>query len=451
MPYAEQRGEGSGKYYRARYRRGPGQSDGVVKDADGRTVRFAYKRDAQKAANDAEADYRAGRLLERVKEVEPPPEPPKPVTVGEWYTGTWRPAQEYDSINTEQAYDGHWKRYIEPRWGSTPLAEIRPIHLQAWENELRKRLSRSSVISIMAPFRRMLEDAAANRLIDYSPVPPPRRRSKKNRYQSKGVDVPLATWEQILARLWPEDALLARVIYFTGMRWSEVSAMRARFLTLTPARDGHPAAGSYHLHPDIGAVHEDVAGHRHYGSPKSGPGRDFDLPPFLVEMLIAHLATLPKPGRDVHPDDADLIFPDHAGRPHSESNWKKRWRRATDGREVASYARTVESDGWAPIWPGLRPHDGKHSHGARLDDAGTHRVMRDYRLGHDDGSTRAIYEHPTPAMRRKLIIDLQTLWETWQAESKLHSQATPSDLFGYAASEGVDIVGPGGTPQPSLF
>lgn len=36
-----------------------------------------------------------------------------------------------------------------------------------------------------------------------------------------------------------------------------------------------------------------------------------------------------------------------------------------------------------------------------------HRVMRDYRLGHDDGSTRSIYEHPTPSMRRQVLIGLQ--------------------------------------------
>jgi integrase len=434
MPYPEKRGKGAGAYYRARYKRSPGQSDGVVKDLDGRTVRYPTKREAIDAAISAEADYRAGRLVERAKPDETPEPEKPPTTVGQWYRETWRPAQEYDSINTEQTYDGHWKRYIEPRWGSTPIAEIRPIHLQAWENELRKRLSRSSVISIMAPFRRMLEDAFANRVIDFSPVPPPRRRSKKNKYQSKGVAVPLATWEEILAGLRPEDALLARVVYFTGMRWSEVAAMRRRFLTLTPAGDGHPAAGIYYLHPDVGAVHEDVAGRRHYGSPKSGPGREFDLPPFLVEMLLEHLAQLPAPGRDVHADDADLLFPDYAGRPHNASNWGKRW-------AVARH----------PIWPGLRLHDGKHSHGALLDDAGTHRVMREYRLGHDDGSTRAIYEHPTPAMRRKLIIDLEAAWQAYRASVVIHSQPTPGDLFAHTASEGIDIVRPGGTPQASLF
>jgi hypothetical protein len=52
--------------------------------------------------------------------------------------------------------------------------------------------------------------------------------------------------------------------------------------------------------------------------------------------------------------------------------------------------------GLGSIWPKLRLHDGKHSHGAMMDDLGTHRVMREYRLGHSDGSARAVYEHPTP-------------------------------------------------------
>lgn len=440
MGYPEKRGKGAAAYYRGRYYDLDGKLQ-TVKDEFGDTVRFHRATDARKAANDAEADLRAGRKTAAQAAAEPEePEAPA-ITVGEWYRDTWRPAQQYDSINTEQAYDGHWKRHIAPRWESEPIGEILPINIQAWENELRKTLASRSVVAIMAPFRRMLEDAYANRVIDHPALPPKRRGSKKNRPAPKGVAVPLATWERILERLSPEDALLARIVYFTGMRWSEVSALRARFLTLTPARDGRPAAGSYYLHPDIGAVHEDASGHRHYGSPKSGPGRDFDLPPFLVEQLLAHLAALPAPGRDVHADDRDLLFPDHAGRPHLESNWGLRWRRACDGREAVRATRACA--GWDPIWPALRLHDGKHSHGALLDDFGTHRVMREYRLGHDDGSTRAIYEHPTGAMRAKLIADLEAAWAAHLAGLGSDSPETPRDLFEYAASEGVDISGAG--------
>jgi integrase len=418
MAYAEKRGTGSNTYYRARYRRGPGESDGTVKDADGRTVRFARKRDAEKAGNDAEADYRAGRLLS-------PSQTAK--TVGEWYA-EWRPAQHYERINTEQAYDGAWRRHIEPRWGSKPIAEILPIHVQGWETELRARFSASTVTVIMSPFRRMLEDAQSNLRLLYSPLPAPRRRGTRNPRSSKGVAVPLATWEQILGRLEPADALLARIVYWTGMRWSEVSAMRVRFLTLTPRKGEQPAAAVYYLHPDIGAVHEDASGHRHYGPPKSGPGREWDLPPFLAEQLIEHVARLRTPGRDVHPDDKDLLFPDHVGRPHTGANWKRRWRAACDGREGTRY-----KDAWEPIWPGLRPHDGKHSHAVMLDDLGVHRVMRDYRLGHSDGSARAVYEHPSPDMRRLMLNGLQARWEAWQAEAaEIHSQATPGALFEYA-------------------
>jgi integrase len=417
MGYTEKRGTGAATYYRARYQRGQGEPAGTVKDQDGRTVKFHTRREAEKAANDAEADYRAGRMLTPTQTTK---------TVGEWYD-EWRPAQHYGSINTEQTYDQHWRKHIAPRWGSSVISEILPIHIQAWETKLRDTLGSSTVTSIMAPFRRMLEDATVNLRLPHSPLPPKRRPSARNRRTSKGVVVPLETWESICGRLGPVDGLLARIVYWTGMRWSEVAAMRVRFLTLTPAAGEQPASAVYYLHPDVGAVHEDASGHRQYGTPKSGPGREWDLPPFLAQQVIDHVATLRPSAPDVHPDDHDLLFPDHAGRPHAECNWGVRWRASTGGRP-----QTRHKDAWEPIWPGLRLHDGKHSHGAMLDDIGVHRVMREYRLGHHDGSARAVYEHPTPEMRRKMLIGLQARWEAWQAGILIHSQATPSDLFEYA-------------------
>lgn len=417
MGYTEERGKGAGRYYRARYK-GPDGDYLTVKDDAGKPIHFNYKRDAQKAADDAEADIRAGRWID-----------PKggAMTLAQWYE-QWVPAQEYGSTNTEKTYLQHWRKHIAPKWGNTALGEIRPIHIQAWEKELGTRYARSTVVSITAPFRRMLEDAYANGLITRSALPPKKRASKRNHRESAGAYVPLGTWEAICARLPAALALMARTVYWTGMRFSEVTAMRTRFLTLTAAADGRPAAGVYYLHPDVGAAHKDVAEHRHYGPPKSGPGREWQLPPFLAQQLIDHVARLPVPGPRVAADDLDLIFPDHVGRPHSASNWTSTyWRPACDGREA-----TETKEPWEPIWPGLRLHDGKHSHGATLDDLGVHRVMRDYRLGHSDGSARSAYEHPTPEMRRLLLDGLQARWEAWEAGAGDFSQDSPRDLFEYA-------------------
>lgn len=417
MGYPEKRGKGSGAYYRARYK-APDGTYPAVKDEAGNVVRFRTKQEAKDAARDAEADVRAARWID-----------PKggAMTLAQWY-GQWFPAQEYGSINTEKTYLQHWRKHIEPRWGRVALGEIRPIHIQAWEKELGASYARSTVVSITAPFRRMLEDAFANGLITRSALPAKKRASKRNHRQSAGVYVPLATWEAICARLPGALALMARTVYWTGMRFSEVTAMRTRFLTLTPAADGRPAAGVYYLHPDIGAAHKDVAEHRHYGPPKSGPGREWELPPFLAQQLIDHIARLPAPGPRVGADDRDLIFPDHIGRPHAASNWTRTyWRPACDGR-----AASTVREAWEPIWPGLRLHDGKHSHGALLDDEGVHRVMRDYRLGHSDGSARSAYEHPTPEMRRQLLDGMQARWEAWLAAAETFSQDSPRDLFEYA-------------------
>jgi integrase len=417
MGYPEKRGAGKDAYYRARYK-APDGTYPAVKDEAGNVVRFRTKKQAQDAADDADADIRANRWID-----------PKggAMTLAQWYE-QWIPAQEYGSTNTEKTYAQHWRKHIEPRWGRMPLGEIRPIHIQAWEKELGASYARPTVVSITAPFRRMLEDAFANGLITRSALPAKKRASKRNHRESAGVAVPLGTWEAICARLPAAHALMARTVYWTGMRFSEVTAMRARFLTLTPATDGHPAAGVYYLHPDVGAAHKDAAEHRHYGPPKSGPGREWQLPPFLAQQLIDHVARLPAPGPRVAPDDRDLIFPDHVGRPHSASNFTRTyWRPACDGRAESATRRA-----WEPVWPGLRLHDGKHSHGAMLDDLGVHRVMRDYRLGHSDGSARSAYEHPTPDMRRLLLDGLQARWEAWAAEAETFSPDSPRDLFEYA-------------------
>jgi hypothetical protein len=54
------------------------------------------------------------------------------------------------------------------------------------------------------------------------------------------------------------------------------------------------------------------------------------------------------------------------------------------------------------------------------------------KLGHHDGSARAVYEHPTSEMRHRMLTGLQAQCEAWQAETVIHSQATPGGLFEYA-------------------
>jgi integrase len=241
-----------------------------------------------------------------------------------------------------------------------------------------------------------------------------------------GIVISFQNLDAICARLRPEEALIVRIAYRTGMRWSEVSAMRRRYLHVDPG-DGIVEGGGYCvINPRIGAVHEDVHSHRYFGPPKSGPegriepgfdpGRMMDLPPFLTEMIRAHLASLTE--RPLAPEateeeqaawtaNHDLLFPNRTGLPRQYDNWNGKWRRMCDGWEATPRKAAGE-----PIIRGLRLHDCKHTHASIMDDLGIHTVMRDYRLGHATPGTRGVYSHPTLQMRLALVNGLQRVWES---------------------------------------
>jgi integrase len=400
---------------------------------------FKSEKEAEKAANKIEAEIEAGIWVD--------PQLSK-TRIVDWYA-EWRPAQDYASIDTAATYDQAWRKHIAPRWGRKQLGEIRPIQIQAWETELAQTYAPSTVNVILTPLRQLLEAAYANQMIGFLPVPPPNRsgaRKKRARgaAASPGAVVPIETWHAICARMNPRDAMLARMVFWTGMRWSEVSAMRRRFLTLSPATDRHPASGSYYLHPDVGALHEDTAGNAAYGAPKSGIGRTWDLPPFLVEELLDYLEWLEEPGRlatfgrrrrggeAVPAEYADLLFPNADGWPMAAAGWGKTvWRPACDGRKA-----TWTKEAWEPIWPGLRLHDGKHTHAALLDDLGTHEVMRCDRLGHTIPGARGVYSQPTREMRARLVVALQEYYEAHllgiAAES---ANFSPNEALTFAEAE----------------
>jgi integrase len=451
--YPEKRGKGKDAYYRARYKVRDGVY-GTVKDDAGETVRFTTKRDAQKAADDAEADVRAGRWIDPDKSATP---------VGEWYTA-WRAAQRYARANTAETYDRAWRLRVEPRWGTVALGEILPIDVQRWEAELLDRHGGSSTVNIASTvFRQLIEDAYANQMIKFLPLPPQRRKSTTPtpRTAPVGVNVPLTTWEQICARMeLPRDRLVARMPRYTGMRKSEVLAMRRRFLTVTRATAAAPASARYYLHPDVGKLEWDTSGRPSFAPPKSGPGREWRLPPFVAQWLIDHLDyldTLPSTaaigGRqsakyrdcEILPEWSDLLFFDANGRPLNGDSWMAtKFRPACDGRP-----ETKQKDEWEPIWPGLRMHDGKHSFADTARDLGIHEVLLDYLMGHDSGSVQSVYSRPTEEMWARLLREMQAWWETYEAQAAF-SQISPSDLTGAVSPSTVDASGAGHT-QDALF
>jgi integrase len=389
MPYPEPHGKG----WRARWK-GP---EGSATDWPSKSG-FTTRRAAKAYAEEQEALVRQGLWIDPALGKQ---------TLAQWWA-QWFPAQDFRP-NTELAYSQQWRVHIEPRWGKVALRQIRGIDIEKWVKELHGILAASTVNLITSAMRGALESAVFNELIPRSPMPP-RKRGRRGAVRAlprRGVVIPLGEIEAILTRLRKDsDRLLVIVALFTGMRWSEVAGMRRAYLTLKPATDSSPASGHYVIDELVGAVHEDRQARRYLGPPKSGPGRIIDLPPFLVALLIAYLATLPA-GQDV-------VFPNRKGEFRHYSSWEKQWRPICDGRPAAVTPRAgTVREAVAPIHVGVVFHDLKHTHKALMNDARVHATMQNYRLGHVEPGAPGVYSHPTELMRRELVDALEAAWQNW--------------------------------------
>lgn len=405
MAYAEKRG----KTWRARWK-GP---EGTLPEWPSEPG-FPTRRAAERYGEDREAEIRAGTYID----------PKLGETLFQTWWEQWWAAQDFKP-GTAKAYGQQWRKHIKPRWGATPLASIRGIRIEEWLKSLRDEqgLSASTLNIITSAMRGCLDSAVFNEMIRRSPMPPKGRGARKDAEADArpGVVIPLPAIEAILAALRSDaDRLIVLVALCTGMRWSEIAAMRLADLHLTPARDGAPASGYYRIDPRDGALHLDAHARPYRGAPKSGStgsigpgykrGRIIDLPAFLVVMLLAYTASLPA-------TKEGLLFPNTRGQARRYDWWNTgHWRPVCDGRAayVSPTGRSVR-DAQPAIWPGLHFHDLKHTHKAILNDLRIHPVMQDYRLGHVTPGAPGIYSHPTAQMRAELVEGLQRFWEGWLA------------------------------------
>lgn len=391
MPYAEKR---TGEYpWSVKYK----LANGRYRRASG----FPTEKAALDHGREQEADIRRG-LWQDAKTGR--------ITL-DAYWQKWLPGYDV-SDNARANRIAQYRNHIKPRWGNTALADVDPFDVQVFDKEKHAALSKSYADGIMELLRMLFNDAVFAGLIRMSPVrAASRSRRREPDTARKGRVTDLATLDAVRARLAPGTSLMFLLIVFTGMRWGEATGVRRSFLTLLPATRGRPARGHYVIDKDVGAVHEDKQGRRFFGPPKFGKGRTIELPPFLVEQLLAYLETIPR--------QRDLLFVDSVGQPHHRSNFNRRtWRPACDGwpeRDVQQgHAALFEAPAVAL---GLVTHDLRHTHKTWLADDGIEPVARDERLGHVTPGMDGVYIHTTPAMRAKILAALQSRWEQHQAST----------------------------------
>lgn len=409
MASAEKRGRGP-RPWRARYKK----PDGTWGSEPG----FATKAAALKWGNDQESDIRHGRWRD-----------PRggDITLDAWFA-LWLPAQDY-ARRTRDRLEGDYRNHLRPWRGDSAIGEIGVLDVAAFENRIGTELGRNTVAGIMSLLRMLMEDAVADGRLTMSPVVAKRRRGRRKDVVGKAprqsVAITFEAFMAIAGRMpgvnsrGAMTAVMAVVTAFTGLRWGEVTGMQRKYLMLMPAEDGAPTSGWYIVDDEEGAVHDPKRHPPYLGPPKGYVGRTIELPPFLVELLLMYVASLP-------PDQELLFLSTRGTMLHGRTAVTEAWRLACDGwpARPAGYGRRARVE-TAAVVHGLHWHDLRHTHKTWLVEDGVPAVARDERLGHrrgkrggdaDSGQQDHVYVHATAVMRKRLLEGLQRRWES-SAES----------------------------------
>lgn len=441
MASAEKRGKGK-RPWRARYKR----PDGTWGSEPG----FATKSAAEKWGNDQEAAIRAGTWRDpRLGEM----------PLDEWWK-EWYAAQTYSPESGERL-ESIYRTHLQPWHGSEPIRKMTLMGVARFEKEKRASgLAKATVDNIMSLLGMLMEDAFDDGRISICPIQRRRRRRGTKRKEAEGVPrrpgVAISLWTllSIVSRLpdsgvaGPSIVVPAIVAAFTGMRWGEVFGMQRRYLMLVPAEGGSPASGWYIVDDKEGALHVPTNGEPYLGPPKGYVGRTVELPPFLVELLLRYLESLPA--------EQAMLFLTSRGKlfTRGDTNWRA-WRRACDGWKAHPQNKRVAGRvAAAALSVGLHWHDLRHTHKSWLVEDGIPAVARDERLGHgkspergagrldgERGAMDGVYVHATDVMRARVLVALQRRWESMPKEAaeleKMISHIFPSRSSSAAESQRV--------------
>jgi integrase len=303
-------------------------------------------------------------------------------------TGEWRPPEHGQVMFGEYATNWVADRRLEPRsrelyamllrlhimpwFADSTLDHITPQAVRSWRSDLLRRgRSEMTAAKSYRLLRAILNTAVKDdRLLRENPC---RMRGFDKESTSER---PTASVEQV----WRLSALMpprfrALVIFaaFTGLRWGELVALRARDVDLD--------AGLVHV---VRKFAELQNGERLPGRPKSDAGsRTVALPSVLVTVVREHLAEF-SPG-----DPEDLIFKGSKGASLRRNNFHRS-------------VRWPDCVAEAGLPEGFRFHDLRHTGNtlAASSGASTRELM--HRMGHASMRAALIYQHVTSERDREI-------------------------------------------------
>ncbi|WP_086668146.1 tyrosine-type recombinase/integrase [Lentzea kentuckyensis] len=371
MAWVEKSGKQS---WRVRYF----NDDGTIGSLTGFTTKTA----ADNAAEDLESDQRDASKTEL--------NPGQTTTLAEW-AKTWLDALDVD-LRTEENYRSKLRARILPRWGTTPLADIKNAAAHAWAKTLRQDgLADVTVSDTLKLLSFILSDAHDEKLIPANPIRPRRRgRARRHRQATEQIwAMPgevIRVADQAATCYGPAGGMLILTGGWTGARWGELVGLQRQNLHLDDA--------CFVIDPNFGSLHESASGKLWLGPPKTPQSaRTVTLPEFLVPLLRQHL--------DTH--DHRHVFITPGGDLHRRSNFSRRaMRPASDGNSGL---------GTYPIKPGLTFRGLRHSHKTWMIADAVPEVAQSRRLGHKlPDKIQETYSHVAAEVEQRLMIALQKRW-----------------------------------------
>lgn len=269
-------------YWRGRYKVAPGKYD-TVKDEAGRTVRFRTRREAQQAADDAEAKVRAGEVAAA--------RPATPMTFGE-YVNLWYGRQDL-APSTMQNYRNRLEEHLLPAFEDVELRSITDADVAAWERKERTlKYAESSIKSWRALLHLVFADAHSEGLMTSNPATRRRGRGKRaGRSQSRAPEKTITTAlgvlliaERMALLSGRDEEFVAGVLLaFTGMRWGELVGLETRYVRSDSIRVEWQ-------------LYELDTGELVRCPPKDDSYRTIHVPAWLADLVREHIArTSPAP------------------------------------------------------------------------------------------------------------------------------------------------------------
>jgi integrase len=246
-----------------------------VKADTGATIRFRTKREAEQAANDAEAKIRTSKYRD----------PAAGRARFRDYVNQWYAAQDL-AVSTMQTYRHHIEEHLLPTFEDMAVADVLTSDVAAWEKRQRAAgYAESSISGRRKVLHLILADAVEDGLLESNPATRRRGRGKRasrswTRATEKAITTPLGMLliaERAALLSGRDDEFVAIVLMgYTGMRWGELVGLEVPYIRPTAIRVEWQ-------------LYELDAGQLLRCPPKDESRRTVDTPEWLAALLAEHL------------------------------------------------------------------------------------------------------------------------------------------------------------------